>query len=101
LGNLIEGALESIGNNKEYSGIIQSDITTYPFDQLSAWLDEIGYEIVEHFGIHNIYGYIADNEIKINEEWNSNIVKLELELGNQSPYKDIAIFTHIIARKRT
>lgn len=94
-----DGGLASIGNNKEYSGIIQTDITTYTFDQLSTWLSESGYEIAGHFGIHNIYGYISDNDIKQSEEWHNKTIRLEFELGNQSPYRDIAIFTHIIAKK--
>ncbi|MBA9086238.1 SAM-dependent methyltransferase [Fontibacillus solani] len=92
-------ALASIGNEKEYSGIIQTDITTYTYNQLSSWLCESGYDIVGHFGIHNIYGYISDNDIKQNEEWHAETIKLEFELGHQSPYRDIAIFTHIIAKK--
>jgi S-adenosylmethionine-dependent methyltransferase len=94
-----ESAIASIGSDKEYSGIIQTDIITYTYDQLSSWLCESGYEIVGHFGIHNIYGYIADNDIKQNEEWHNKTIRLELELGCQSPYRDIAIFTHIIAKK--
>lgn len=94
-----ESALTSIGNNKEYSGIIQTDITTYTYDQLSSWLRESGYEIVGHFGIHNIYGYISDNDIKQNEEWHNKMISLELALGDHSPYRDISIFKHIIARK--
>ncbi|MOA54970.1 hypothetical protein D3C78_1786780 [compost metagenome] len=63
------------------------------------WLRESNYEIVAHFGIHNIYGYIQDNDIKQNEEWHNQMMKLELELGDHSPYRDISIFTHIIAKK--
>lgn len=94
-----ESALNSIGNDQEYSGIIQTDIRTYTYDQLSRWLHEVGYEIVADFGIHNIYGYITDNEIKQNEEWHNKMIELELELGGQAPYKDISIFKHIIAKK--
>lgn len=96
-----EGALTSIGNSKEYSGIIQTDITTYTFDEISKWLMESGYDIVGHCGIHNIYGYISDNEIKDNEDWHNKIMNLEFELGTQSPYREIAKFTHIIARKNS
>ncbi|MNN65380.1 hypothetical protein D3C81_1808780 [compost metagenome] len=54
-----------------------------------------------YFGIHNVYGYIADNDVKQNEEWHNKTIQLEFELGHQSPYRDIAIFTHIIAKKRS
>jgi S-adenosylmethionine-dependent methyltransferase len=94
-----EDALASIGSSREYSGIIQTDITVYPYSQLVEWLNEAGYEIEGHFGIHNLYGYIADNELKQTEEWHNQTMRLELELGNHSPYRDIAIFTHIIAKK--
>ncbi|GIO36807.1 S-adenosylmethionine-dependent methyltransferase [Paenibacillus antibioticophila] len=96
-----KAAYESIGNSKEYSAIIQTDITTYTYDQLAAWLGESHYEIVGDFGIHNIYGYVTDNEIKHNDPWHNDMMKLEFELGGQNPFKDIAIFKHIIARKRS
>ncbi|WP_419884493.1 class I SAM-dependent methyltransferase [Paenibacillus sp. B-A-8] len=94
-----QGALDSIGNMREYSGIIQTEITIYTNDQLAEWLENCGYEIRWTYGIHNIYGYIADNEVKMDEDWNKHMVELELKLGSESPYKDIAIFTHLIAEK--
>ncbi|GIP44627.1 S-adenosylmethionine-dependent methyltransferase [Paenibacillus sp. J45TS6] len=94
-----ESALATIGNDKDYSNVIQTDITIYTYDQLSSWLSESGYEIVGHFGIHNLYGYIKDNDIKQSEEWHNKMITLEFELGCHGPYRDIAIFTHIIAKK--
>lgn len=95
------GAIDSIGNTQEYSGIIQTDITIYTKDQLVEWLAECGYEIRSIYGIHNIYGYIVDNEIKMDEQWHVEMVELELKLSSLSPYKDVAIFTHLIAQKTT
>lgn len=96
-----EGALDSIGNTQEYSGIIQTDITIYTKDQLVEWLEECGYKVRYSYGIHNLYGYIADNDIKMDKQWNEQMIELELKLGSESPYKDIAIFTHLIAEKRS
>ncbi|WP_157685405.1 methyltransferase domain-containing protein [Paenibacillus donghaensis] len=96
-----ERALANMGSSQEYSGIIQTDITVYSYEQLTEWLHEAGYEIAEHYGIHNLYGYIADNELKQDEEWHKQVTELEMEAGKQSPYRDIAVFTHIIARKRS
>ncbi|QWU14847.1 2-polyprenyl-3-methyl-5-hydroxy-6-metoxy-1,4-benzoquinol methylase [Paenibacillus sophorae] len=95
-----DSALASMESCKEYSAIIQTDITTFSCEQLSEWLGESGYEMVGRFGIHNLYGYIADNEIKQDEEWHNQMKKLELELGCLSPYREIAIFTHIVATKQ-
>lgn len=95
-----QGAVESIGNTQEYSGIIQKEITIYTNDQLIEWLENCGYEVRSTYGIHNTYGYIADNEIKMDADWNRQMAELELKLGSESPYKDIAIFTHLIAEKR-
>lgn len=95
-----KGAAASIGNNQKFSGIIQTEITIYPLEQLEKWLAECGYEIRKTYGIHNLYGYITDNELKMNTEWNAQMVDLELTLGSLSPYKDIAIFSHIIAKKK-
>ncbi|WP_163853184.1 methyltransferase domain-containing protein [Paenibacillus elgii] len=95
-----EEALHGLESDQEYSSVIQTEITTYPHERLQQWLQEAGYEILDRCGIHNIYGYIADNEIKQQEEWHRRAVKLELELGRLSPYRDIAVFTHLIARKK-
>ncbi|MNO24339.1 putative S-adenosyl-L-methionine-dependent methyltransferase [compost metagenome] len=96
-----KGARDSIGNTQEYSGIIQTDITLYTKDQLVEWLAEYGYQVRYSYGIHNLYGYIADNDIKMDEQWNAQMMELELKLGSESPYKDIAIFTHLMAEKRS
>lgn len=95
-----QGATASIGNNQEFSGIIQTDITIYSLEQLEEWLVDCGYEIKKTYGIHNIYGYITDNELKMDEDWNAQMVELELTLGSLSPFKEIAVFSHIIAEKK-
>ncbi|MGZ9584044.1 class I SAM-dependent methyltransferase [Paenibacillus marinisediminis] len=95
-----EDALASIGNKQEYSGIIQTDYTLYSYEQLVEWLDACGYDVRCTYGIHNLYGYIADNERKMDEAWHEQMMKLELEISRMHPYKDIAIFTHLIAVKR-
>ncbi|KUP25177.1 methyltransferase domain-containing protein [Paenibacillus sp. DMB5] len=94
-----DSVLAAIGNSQEYSGIIKTDITVYSYELLAEWLRSAGYEIEGHFGIHNLYGYITDNEVKQDEDWHNRMVQLELAVGRQSPYRDIAIFTHIIARR--
>ncbi|MDF9850062.1 S-adenosylmethionine-dependent methyltransferase [Paenibacillus sp. PastF-1] len=94
-----DSALAAIGNSQEYSGLIQTDYTVYSYEQLTNWLSSAGYEIAGHFGIHNLYGYITDNEVKQDKDWHNRMVQLELTVGRQSPYREIAIFTHIIARK--
>ncbi|GLI04161.1 S-adenosylmethionine-dependent methyltransferase [Paenibacillus tyrfis] len=96
-----EEALHGLESDQEYSSVIETGITTYPYERLYQWLQEAGYEVLDRCGIHNIYGYIADNEIKQQEEWHRRAVKLELELGRLSPYRDIAVFTHLIARKKS
>ncbi|MNC69668.1 hypothetical protein D3C75_1203880 [compost metagenome] len=73
----------------------------YSYEELEVWLTAAGYVIEGHFGIHNLYGYIADNDIKQDEAWHQKMTALEYELSGRSPYKDIAIFTHIIARKKS
>lgn len=95
----VKEALSSIGNNKEYSTVIQTDITTNSFEMIASWLFNNGFKDISRYGIHNAYGYIDDNEIKMDEEWQNNMLTLELELAKLSPYNNIAVFTHIIAKK--
>jgi hypothetical protein len=100
IGKNPEDALTSLHSNKEFSSIIQTDITTYDYETLCIWLEEEDYVIVERFGIHNLYGYIADNDIKHDENWHRQMLALELEISSLSPYREVAIFTHILARKK-
>jgi S-adenosylmethionine-dependent methyltransferase len=92
-------ALLNIDNHQEYSSVVQADLTTYDYDVLVKWLKELGYQVVDRYGIHNLYGYITDNDIKMNEAWDQEMTELELELSRRSPFREIAIFAHIIARK--
>ncbi|WP_058303622.1 class I SAM-dependent methyltransferase [Gorillibacterium timonense] len=95
-----EAALVGLDQDQEYSGIIRTAITTYPRERLTEWLEGEGYELVEYYGIHNLYGYIADNEIKRDEAWHEKATAMELALGERSPFRDVSVFTHLIARKR-
>jgi 2-polyprenyl-3-methyl-5-hydroxy-6-metoxy-1,4-benzoquinol methylase len=99
LGKDPDRALASFGSSKDYSSVIGTDINIYTYEQLTEWLNQAGYQIAGHCGIHNIYGYITDNEIKQSEEWHNKAAAMEMELGNHSPYRDIAQFTHIVAKK--
>ncbi len=92
-------ALAGMDSGKEYSGIIGTDITVYSCDRLTEWLREAGYEVTGHYGIHNVYGYITDNELKQDEAWHEQMKDLEFGLGSRSPYREIAVFSHLIARK--
>ncbi|UQZ35391.1 hypothetical protein C2I18_18815 [Paenibacillus sp. PK3_47] len=99
LGKDPESALASLGSSRDYSSVIGTDIIIYTYEQLTGWLHQAGYEMAGYYGIHNVYGYITDNELKQSEEWHHKAAAMELALGSVSPYRDIAQFTHIIAKK--
>lgn len=94
-----EAAQKKLGHYIEYSGIVGTEITTYPLETLKEWLSGAGYSVVDYYGIHNVYGYVADNTIKMDKAWNAKMSELEQTLAGLSPYRDIAIFTHLIAQK--
>ncbi|GGG05983.1 hypothetical protein GCM10010912_58300 [Paenibacillus albidus] len=91
--------LAAVGGSIEYRGIIGTYIAVYPLHQLEEWLQQAGYEVEAHCGIHNVYGYIDDNDIKHDEAWHEQVRSLELTIVRLSPYRDNAVFTHIIAWK--
>lgn len=90
-------ALTYIGENSDYSSVIGAEISLYSNEAIQKWLNNAGFEVVNRYGVHNLYGYI-DNEFKFDADWNKQMTELEMQVSSISPYRDIAIFTHTIAQ---
>jgi S-adenosylmethionine-dependent methyltransferase len=90
-------AISYIDRKTDYSSVIGADINLYSFEDIEKWLKKAGLQVVNRYGIHNLYGYI-DNEFKFDTEWDKQVTELEMQVCNLSPYRDIALFNHFIAQ---
>jgi 2-polyprenyl-3-methyl-5-hydroxy-6-metoxy-1,4-benzoquinol methylase len=90
-------AISYLGRKTDYSSVIGADINLYSFEDIEEWLRKAGLKVVNRYGIHNLYGYI-DNEFKFEDDWDTQAAELEMQVCNLSPFRDIAVFTHIIAQ---
>ncbi|MGE7217539.1 class I SAM-dependent methyltransferase [Priestia koreensis] len=90
-------ALSFVDRKTDYSSVIGADISLFSQDDLNKWLTKAGFQVIERYGIHNLYSYI-DNEHKFDDEWNQKMTELEMKVCSVSPYRDIAVFSHTIAR---
>jgi S-adenosylmethionine-dependent methyltransferase len=82
-----------------FNSLIGTELTQYPLDTLKKWLEENNLELESYYGVRSIFDYIVGEEYKTNKDWYENILSLEKEVTGISPYRDIAQFTHIIAKR--
>jgi S-adenosylmethionine-dependent methyltransferase len=82
-----------------FNPLIGTELTQYPLNTLKEWLEENSLELQAYYGVRSIFDYIVGEEYKMNKDWYENILSLEKEVTDLSPYRDIAQFTHIIAKK--
>jgi S-adenosylmethionine-dependent methyltransferase len=94
----LKKAKESIGQEREYNALIGAYVNQYPVNTYTDWMNEAGLKVVGHYGIRCVYDYRTGGEIK--SEKYPEMLSLELELGNISPYRDIAFFTHVVVQKQ-
>jgi S-adenosylmethionine-dependent methyltransferase len=97
--NLVE-SLESVSQTKVFNPLIKTNLELLPFQTISSWLDETGYEISYYYGIRCITEYITGEDLVDDLEWYERALELELEVTGKSPFRDIGPFIHIIAYKR-
>lgn len=91
-------AKEGIGQDREYNPLIGTYVNQYSIDTYLEWMKAAHLEFVGHYGIRCVYDYIKDEEN--GPQKYKEMLSLELELGNLSPYRDIAFFTHLIVQKQ-
>ena len=60
---------------------------------LDAVVDDIALEVQHYQGIRVFYG-LQDNRFKSQEGWRESMLKMELAVCQQSPYRDMAFFQH-------
>lgn len=60
---------------------------------LATAVEDLALEVQDYQGIRVFYG-LQDNRFKSQEGWRESILKMELAVCQESPYRDIAFFQH-------
>ena len=95
----LEDARARIDAREFRANIFDATVTCYSADEISALLRDAGCRIEHDYGIRCICDYWGDNERKADPQVFAQIEALEFALADKHPYKLLARFFHIIARK--
>ena len=60
---------------------------------LGAAVEDLALEVKDYQGIRVFYA-LQDNRFKGQEGWRESMLKMELAVCKESPYRDIAFFQH-------
>ncbi|NNJ12855.1 methyltransferase domain-containing protein [Chloroflexales bacterium ZM16-3] len=78
--------------------VFDVDVHRYDLAELRGWLEAAGLTVVAHYGIRCVNDYLADNARKADPAFAAPLEALELALSGRDPYRQIARFTHLVAR---
>lgn len=95
----LERAVHSLDDRLQVATIFNAPMTLYTANEIIAMLEGQGFTVVAHIGIRCICDYWGTNEEKQRPEVMAQIEALERRLMHVSPYKDMARYYQILARK--
>ena len=72
-------------------------VRRYSFEELSELLATSGFEVIGHYGILCVTGYIVDDEIKHAPDFFAKLERLEAAMSARHPYNLMAKFCHLVA----
>jgi S-adenosylmethionine-dependent methyltransferase len=92
-------ALKKLDQTSEFIHLVQDECSIFTPTELKAKLEAVGFDVIAHYGVRTLYDLI-DPAKRQEDIFNEDMLKLETTLAARSPFRDIAVFTHLIARKR-
>lgn len=98
-GDLAE-ALAQVDCRQQKAHTFDTLMTNYSLEEIDAMLDTAGCSIERDYGLRCLYDYWGDNERKIDPVIAEQLERLEFALMDRHPYKLLARYYHVIARKR-
>lgn len=96
----LDKARNSLENRTELATTFGVDITEYVAEEIIGKLSQMDCLVEEHYGIRCIFDYWGSDELKSNPETQDEMLKLELALTDRHPYKHLARFFQVVARKQ-
>ena len=97
--NLMRGNWKKVESEEyagDHGGLTPTDPVS-PADVL-RWLDDAGMECIDRIGLRTFFDYMP-RDMQQNRDY-EDILRLEQTYSRISPYRDMARYIHIIARKR-
>ncbi len=96
--NLVE-ALVQLETRTATAKIFEASVTSYCAAEISAGLEEQGLIIENDYGLRCLCDYWGDNQRKLDPAIFEQLEKLEFTLTDRHPYKLLARYFQVIARK--
>jgi S-adenosylmethionine-dependent methyltransferase len=99
-GQALAEALAQIDARGMKANIFDATMTNYSADEIGAMLQDAGCVVEHDYGIRCMCDYWGDNERKADPAVFAQIEQLEFALADRYPYKLLARYFMVIARKR-
>ena len=98
-GDLTE-ALSQVDGRQQRAHTFDTLMTNYSVEEIRGMLGSIGCRVEQDYGLRCLYDYWGDNERKFDPAIAEQMERLEFALMDRYPYKLLARYYHVIARKR-
>jgi S-adenosylmethionine-dependent methyltransferase len=95
----LDKARNSLEQHIELATTFGVNITEYVAEEIIAKLSQMDCVVEQHYGIRCIFDYWGNDDLKSNAETLDEMEKLELALSDRHPYKHLARFFQVVARK--
>lgn len=96
----LQTALAEIGTREHHGYLFDTTLINYSAEEIAEMLKKANATIESDYGIRNIYDYWGDNEQKSDAEIQDQLERIEFALTDKYPYKLLARYYQIIARKK-
>lgn len=95
----IAQAIDLLDEREQVSSTFQSTMQHYSVEETADFINEAGLIVEADYGIRCLYDYWGDNQRKADRATARQLEALELLLTDRHPYKLLARFFQLIARK--
>lgn len=95
----LDKARTSLEHHTERATTFGVEINEYVAEEIIEKLSQMDCVVEQHYGIRCIFDYWGDEELKSSAQTQAEMEKLELELTDRHPYKHLARFFQVVARK--
>jgi len=95
----LDKARISLERRTELATTFGVEITEYVAEEIIEKLSHMGCVVEQHYGIRCIFDYWGDDDLKSTAQTQLEMEKLELALTDRHPYKHLARFFQVVARR--
>jgi S-adenosylmethionine-dependent methyltransferase len=97
--NDLSGALAAVGQDQHLHPWFGKSEKRHAPEDLIEYLQDLGFNLLGHYGLRGIVDYLTDNESKFDPTYFTKLEKLEHTLTDQYPYYLLARMFQIIVQK--